>query len=109
MFQFQGYSGVAIFSKVPPDSVVAGFHSKVDAPADREGRVLTARFKGMFTVVAAYVPNSGLKLDRLGYRTNGAKACRYVDTIKTRDFFLAAGPRARGPLSLADIAALLVC
>jgi len=64
----KGYSGTAIFSKQAPQHVLKGFHPSVKAPADNEGRVLTARFTH-FTLIATYVPNSGLQLDRLSYRT----------------------------------------
>ncbi|CAD8088775.1 unnamed protein product [Paramecium sonneborni] len=60
-----GYSGVAIASKVKPISVKCDIG--VDKH-DKEGRTLTAEFE-KFYLVSCYVPNSGQKLERLGYRT----------------------------------------
>ncbi len=66
----KGYSGTAIFSKVPPVSVRLGIGAKVH---DSEGRVLTAEFADFF-LVNVYVPNSGRELLRLGYRQNWDRA-----------------------------------
>lgn len=59
----KGYSGTAILSRVAPLRVTADFPG--DHP--REGRVLTAEFRG-FHLVNAYVPNSQRELTRLDYR-----------------------------------------
>lgn len=59
----KGYSGTAILSRVAPLRVEADFPG--DHP--REGRVLTAEFKG-FHLVNAYVPNAQRELARLDYR-----------------------------------------
>ncbi len=48
----KGYSGVALFSREQPDSVIHGFGSK---EFDPEGRYLEARF-GKLSVVSIYVP-----------------------------------------------------
>jgi exodeoxyribonuclease-3 len=72
----KGYSGVAIFTKIKPLSVILGFSEKIlqkyqlkDGYGDpnEEGRVLTAEFKDFF-VVTAYTPNSKPDLSRLGLR-----------------------------------------
>lgn len=49
------------FIKVRNDFGEPGVH-------DGEGRAVTAHFK-TFVLVCTYVPNSGMQLDRLGYRT----------------------------------------
>ncbi len=49
----KGYSGVAIFSKVPADKIVVGMGIR---EYDSEGRVLRADF-GDLTIVAVYVPS----------------------------------------------------
>lgn len=49
----KGYSGVAIFSRVPADKVVVGMGIR---EYDSEGRVLRADF-GELTIVAVYVPS----------------------------------------------------
>lgn len=59
-----GYSGTAIFSKVPPLSVRLGMGLDIH---DKEGRVITAEFADFF-VVNVYVPNSKRELTRLDYR-----------------------------------------
>jgi exodeoxyribonuclease-3 len=60
----RGYSGTAIFSRIPPLSVTRGIGV---AEHDREGRVLTAEFPE-FYLVNVYVPNSQRELTRLAYR-----------------------------------------
>ena len=49
-------------------AVTEGFHGFKDG-YDGEGRVLTLEFDAFF-LVTAYVPNSGMKLDRLEYRVH---------------------------------------
>jgi exodeoxyribonuclease-3 len=61
----KGYAGCAVFSKVAPLATAAGLG---DPAHDGQGRVATARFP-WGTVVSVYAPNSGQKLERLGYRT----------------------------------------
>ena len=60
----KGYSGTAIFTRVPPLQVTHGIGM---AEHDREGRVLTAEYPGFF-LVNVYVPNSQRELTRLPYR-----------------------------------------
>lgn len=60
----KGYSGTAVFSRIPPLSVTRGIGV---AEHDREGRVLTLEF-AEFHLVNAYVPNSQRELTRLAYR-----------------------------------------
>lgn len=72
-----GYSGTAIFSKIPPLSVRYGFSDDICAEfgpmADSfgdpltEGRVISAEFDD-FWVVTVYTPNSKGGLERLGLR-----------------------------------------
>ncbi len=73
----KGYSGVAIFSRVKPLKVTAGFsaairrkYALVDAEgrdSNDEGRVLTAEFEKFF-VVSVYTPNAKDDLSRLPLR-----------------------------------------
>ncbi|KAL2610839.1 hypothetical protein R1flu_022531 [Riccia fluitans] len=60
-----GYSGTALISRVKPLSVKYGMGIP---DHDQEGRLITAEFDE-FYLVTGYVPNSGEKLVRLGYRT----------------------------------------
>lgn len=62
----KGYSGVAILSREAPTDVTVGFEGCPPEFAS-EGRVLTARFQGDWTIVSVYVPNSGS--GRHGLRT----------------------------------------
>lgn len=67
-----GYSGTAIFTKIPPITVFNGFLPSLpetdlrDTYGDptREGRVITAEFEN-FYVVTVYTPNSKDDLSRL--------------------------------------------
>ncbi|MDD5198288.1 MAG: exodeoxyribonuclease III [Terrimicrobiaceae bacterium] len=77
-----GYSGTAIFTKVPPHAVTYGLG--IDAH-DREGRVITAEFAA-FYLVNVYVPNSQRGLARLGYRTEawGPDFLAYLKELERR-------------------------
>ncbi|MEO5949742.1 MAG: exodeoxyribonuclease III [Candidatus Saccharimonas sp.] len=73
----KGYSGTAIFSKVPaiqyidgfPDDIIGTFKVTGDTYGnpDQEGRVIAAEFDD-FWVVTVYTPNSKGDLSRLGLR-----------------------------------------
>lgn len=60
----KGYSGTAIFTKVPPLSVSYGIN--IDAH-DQEGRVITLEFAEYY-LVTVYTPNAKRDLTRLTYR-----------------------------------------
>ena len=60
----KGYSGTAIYTRIPPLAVTYGMG--VDEH-DHEGRLITAEFADFF-LVDAYVPNSQDGLKRLDYR-----------------------------------------
>lgn len=60
----KGYSGTAILSKEVPVSVS---YDMAITKHDKEGRILCAEYPD-FYLVNVYVPNSGQKLERLGYR-----------------------------------------
>lgn len=66
----KGYSGVAIFSKVEPISVVYGLGA---SEYDSEGRVLTLEYEDFF-LTTAYFPNSQSGLVRLPYKLAFNKA-----------------------------------
>jgi exodeoxyribonuclease III len=72
-----GYSGTAIFSKIPalktvpniPTNITSQYHlHDTYGDTNTEGRVLAAEFDD-FWVVSVYTPNSKGKLERLGLRT----------------------------------------
>lgn len=69
----KGYSGVAVFVRKDLDrlgvSVSKVEHGCGEKVADTEGRVTTLYLSNEVALVNAYVPNSGGKLARLGYRT----------------------------------------
>lgn len=60
----KGYSGTAVFSRVPVRSVAYGMG--VDGH-DREGRLITAEYRD-FYLVNCYTPNAQRELARLDYR-----------------------------------------
>ena len=68
----KGYSGTALFTKIPPRSVTYGF----GIPAhDTEGRVITAELEDMY-LVTCYAPNAQRGLTRLEYRMDWEDAFR---------------------------------
>ena len=60
----KGYSGTAVFTKIPPVSVRYGIGIEEH---DREGRVITLEFED-FYFITVYTPNSQNELARLDYR-----------------------------------------
>lgn len=78
----KGYSGTAVFTRIPPLSVVynLGFPEH-----DTEGRVITLEFPDFF-LVCVYTPNSQDGLRRLSYRMEWDDAFRAhleaLDTVK---------------------------
>ena len=60
----KGYSGTAIYTKIPPINVFYGIG--IDEH-DKEGRVITLEFDE-FYMVTIYTPNSKRELERLEYR-----------------------------------------
>jgi exodeoxyribonuclease-3 len=67
-----GYSGTAIFTKVPPLEVTYGLC--IDEH-DKEGRVITAEFEN-YRLVTVYTPNAQNGLRRLDYRMSWDDAFR---------------------------------
>ncbi|MGL4993857.1 MAG: exodeoxyribonuclease III [Bacteroidales bacterium] len=72
----KGYSGTAILSKTPAQSISFGIGVQEH---DNEGRVITAEYPN-FYLVNVYVPNSGSELLRLEYRQEWDKA--FFDFLK---------------------------
>ncbi len=76
-----GYSGTAVFSRLPSLGVARGLGS---VEHDREGRALTVEYTGFF-LVNAYVPNAGRELARLPYRQRwDRRFVRYLKELQTR-------------------------
>lgn len=67
----RGYSGVALYSKAPPEKVTFGLGVK---EFDSEGRTLIAQFP-KFTLINCYFPNSRHDHSRLSYKLD------YCDAI----------------------------
>jgi exodeoxyribonuclease III len=59
----KGYSGVAVYSNIPPMNTLEDF------PDNKEGRVLCLEFDKFF-LLNTYTPNSKADLSRLDYRVN---------------------------------------
>lgn len=64
----KGYAGTAVFSKKRPISVRTDAMQSGAKQASDEGRCIVCEFED-FVLVNTYVPNSGMKLERLNYRT----------------------------------------
>ncbi|KRL02660.1 exodeoxyribonuclease III [Liquorilactobacillus capillatus] len=60
----KGYSGTAIFAKVPAIRAIYGINNET---LDHEGRVITLEYPTFF-LVTCYTPNSQTKLKRLSFR-----------------------------------------
>ena len=60
----KGYSGTALFTRVPPLAVTCGMGVEEH---DHEGRLITAEF-GDFYLVCCYTPNAQNELARIDYR-----------------------------------------
>ena len=68
----KGYSGTAVFSRVPPLNVTCGIGADEH---DHEGRVITCEYPD-FYLVCCYTPNSQNELKRLEYRMRWEEAFR---------------------------------
>ena len=68
----KGYSGTAVFTKIPPLAVTYGLPEEEH---NREGRVITCEFEDFF-LVCCYTPNSQDGLKRLDYRMSWEDAFR---------------------------------
>ena len=78
--QKKGYSGVAIFSKKPPNNVIYG--TKINH-IDYEGRVIQVDYDEL-SVISLYLP-SGTNIDRLEYKFKFMKDFKeYIDDLKIR-------------------------
>jgi len=60
----KGYSGVALYSKIEPLSVIYGMGIK---EFDQEGRIIGAEYED-FWLLNAYFPNGGMGPERLDYK-----------------------------------------
>ena len=79
--QKKGYSGTAIFAKVPAISVAYG----IGIPEhDTEGRVITLEYEN-FYLVTCYTPNAQQELARLNYRMDWEDAfLSYLKELDTK-------------------------
>ena len=80
--QKKGYSGVSIFSKIKPLSLIEGIGN---LGFDSEGRALTLEFNG-FYLINVYFPHSSRELKRLGFKLEFNKLflefCKRLEKIK---------------------------
>ncbi len=75
----KGYSGVALFTKVPPRSISYGFGIET---CDREGRIIAADY-GDFVLLNIYFPNGRSSKERLAYKMDFYDAfLDYVEELK---------------------------
>ena len=78
--QKKGYSGVAIFSKKPPNNVIYG--TKINH-IDYEGRVIQVDYDEL-SIISLYLP-SGTNIDRLEYKFKFMEDFKeYIDDLKIR-------------------------
>ncbi|MCQ4896503.1 exodeoxyribonuclease III [Anaerotruncus sp. DFI.9.16] len=77
----KGYSGTAVFTRIPPLSAVYG----IGLPEqDSEGRAITLEFED-FYLVTVYTPNAQRELTRLDYRMEWEDAFRaYVTALDAK-------------------------
>ena len=77
----KGYSGVMIYTKIKPISVVYGID---DAEYDSEGRTITLEYDD-FYLVNCYVPNSKRELERLDSRMRFEEVIKkYLNNLKKK-------------------------
>ncbi|WP_067621764.1 exodeoxyribonuclease III [Alicyclobacillus acidiphilus] len=76
----KGYSGTAVFTKIPPLSVRYG----MEAESEPEGRIITLEFES-FHLVTVYTPNAKRDLSRLPYRLEWEDRFRsYVSELDSK-------------------------
>jgi exodeoxyribonuclease III len=74
----RGYSGVAVYSRRPPDEIGRGFGMD---RFDGEGRILVARYPS-FVLLNIYFPNGKASQERLDYKMAFYDACLdYLDRL----------------------------
>lgn len=84
----KGYSGTAIFAKVPADTVTYGIGIEEH---DQEGRVITLEYPH-FYIVTCYTPNAQNELKRLPYRMEWEDAfVAYLDQLKSKKSVILCG------------------
>lgn len=84
----KGYSGTAVFTRIPPLSVSYGM-DKVEH--DQEGRLIALEFENFF-LVNVYTPNSQRELARLDYRMQWEEAFRdYLTQLNQSKFVILCG------------------
>jgi len=75
----KGYSGVAIYSKIKPESVEYVMGNK---ELDAEGRLITLHYKA-FSLLTVYFPNGGGGPERLDYKMRFyAKFLTYIEKLR---------------------------
>ncbi len=74
----KGYSGVGIYSRIEPISVIDHFNSQI---LNAEGRLIGLEFKN-FYFFNGYFPNGGRGMDRVQYKLDFYKDFeKYLDTL----------------------------
>lgn len=87
----KGYSGTAVFTKLPPLSVTYDMPAKEAEPYLNEGRIITLEFE-KFYFVCVYTPNSQRELTRLNFRMGFEDAFReYLLELKSKKHVVVCG------------------
>lgn len=77
----KGYSGVALYTKIEPESVEYGLGIE---EFDQEGRQITAHFKD-FSLITCYFPNGGQGPERLAFKLDYYDAfLGYIEKLRKR-------------------------
>jgi exodeoxyribonuclease-3 len=63
----KGYSGVAIYTKIPPEKIEYQIDDQENSDLDQEGRTLILHFE-KFILVNCYFPNGGSGEERLAFK-----------------------------------------
>ena len=80
----KGYSGTAVFTRVPPLAVTYGLPDEAELGFVPEGRVITLEFE-TFYFVTCYTPNAQRELTRLSYRMDWEDAFRaYLQSLDAK-------------------------
>ena len=80
----KGYSGTAVFTRIPPLAVSYGLPDEAELGFAPEGRVITLEFE-TFYFVTCYTPNAQRELTRLSYRMDWEDAFRaYLKSLDAK-------------------------
>lgn len=88
----KGYSGTLALVRADVFKRCISVSFGIDKKSDPEGRIITLEFDSV-AILVTYVPNSGMTLDRLAYRTNtwDKELSDYCDSLAKKKQVIVAG------------------